>query len=155
LTGDGEKIFDFLKTDRFLVVTGSKVETEPNPFIKEVSNIIFNMGDRIPLVESKKIPQSIPERNLQAQSSEGCYVVRIPVRDGNGYLQFKLALIARSNNVCEGYLPYAGKNIILQAFKLLGERYEWGGMFGRRDCSQFIMDIYRTVGIIIPRDASR
>jgi hypothetical protein len=28
-------------------------------------------------------------------------------------------------------------------------------MFARRDCSQFIMDIYRTMGIIIPRDASR
>jgi len=27
-------------------------------------------------------------------------------------------------------------------------------MFGRRDCSHFIMDIYRTMGIIIPRDAS-
>ncbi len=38
--------------------------------------------------------------------------------------------------------------------KLLGERYGWGGMFGKRDCSQFVMDIYRTMGIIIPRDAS-
>jgi len=27
-------------------------------------------------------------------------------------------------------------------------------MFGRRDCSQFIMDIYRAVGIIIPINAS-
>jgi len=27
-------------------------------------------------------------------------------------------------------------------------------MFGRRDCSWFIIDIYRTMGIIIPRDAS-
>jgi len=66
-----------------------------------------------------------------------------------------IALIARSNNVCEGYLPYTRKNIIRRAFKSLGERYGWGGMFGRRDCSQFIMDIYRTVGIIVPRDASR
>jgi len=155
LTGDREKIFDYLKTDKFLVVTGSKVETEPNPFIKEVSNIIFNMGDRIPLVESKKIPQSIPEGNLHAQSPEGSYIIKVPVRDKNGHLQFKLALIARSNDIHEGYLPYTRKNIIRKAFKSLGERYGWGGMFGRRDCSQFIMDIYRTVGIIIPRDASR
>lgn len=27
-------------------------------------------------------------------------------------------------------------------------------MFGRRDCLRFIMDIYRTMDIIIPRDAS-
>jgi len=154
LARDRKEILDYLKTDRFLVITGSKVETEPNPFLKEVSNVLFQMGDRIPLVESNEVPQAIPEGSLQAQSPEGCYVVRIPARDDHGYFQFKLALIARSNDIHEGYLPYTKKNIIRQAFKLLGERYGWGGMFGRRDCSQFIMDIYRAMGFIIPRNAS-
>jgi len=153
LTRNKKEIFDYLNTNKFLIVTESKVETEPNPFLKEVSNILFQMGDKIPLIEFDKIPESIPISNLHAQSAEGCYVVKIPVKDEDGYLQFKLALIARSNDLCEGYLPYTRGNIIRQAFKLLGERYGWGGMFGRRDCSLFIMDIYRTMGIIIPRDA--
>ena len=150
LAKNRKEVFDYLKTDRFLMVTESRVETEPNPFIKEVSNILFQMGDKIPLIEFDKIPESIPIGNLHAQSAEGCYVVNMPIKDEDGYLQFKLALIARSNELCEGYLPYTRGNIIRQAFKLLGERYGWNGMFIRRDCSQFIMNIYRTMNIIIP-----
>ena len=150
LAKNKKEVFDYLKTDRFLMVTESRVETEPNPFIKEVSNILFQMGDKISLIEFDKIPESIPIGNLHAQSAEGCYVVKIPIKDEDGYLQFKLALIARSNELCEGYLPYTRGNIVRQAFKLLGERYGWNGMFVRRDCSQFIMNIYRTMNIIIP-----
>jgi len=150
LAKNKKEVFDYLKIDRFLVVTESRVETEPNPFSREVSNVLFQMGDKIPLIEFDKIPESIPTSNLHAQSAEGCYVVKIPVKDDDGYLQFKLALIARSNELCEGYLSYTRGNIIRQAFKLLGERYGWNGMFIRRDCSQFIMNIYRTMNIIIP-----
>jgi len=150
LTKNKKDVFDYLNTDRFLMVIESRVETEPNPFIEEISNILFQMGDKIPLIEFDEIPESIPVNNLHAQSPHGCYVVKIPVKDEDGYLQFKLALIARSNELREGYLPYTRENIIRQAFKLLGERYGWNGMFVRRDCSQFIMNIYRTMNIIIP-----
>ena len=153
LVEDREEIFDFLNTDIFLIVKASRVETEPNPFITEVSGIQYQMGDSLPLASSEEIPSSIPEGNLQAQSPEGNYVIKVPVRDDNGYLQFKLALIARNNGINEGYLAYTRENLVRQAFKLLGERYGWGGLFNRRDCSRFVMDIYRSVGIIIPRDA--
>ncbi|MBE3085219.1 MAG: C40 family peptidase [Bacteroidetes bacterium] len=108
------------------------------------------MGDKIPLIEFDEIPESIPMNNLHAQSPQGCYVVKIPVKDEEGHLEFRLALIARSNDICEGYLPYNRENIIQQAFKLLGERYGWNGMFKRRDCSQFIMNVYKTMNINIP-----
>lgn len=150
LARNKKEVFDYLKTDKFLIVTESRVETEPNPFIKEISNILFQMGDKIPLIEFDKIPESIPIGNLHAQSAEGCYVVKIPMKDEDGYLQFKLALIARSNELCEGYLSYTRGNIIRQAFKLLGERYGWNGMFRRRDCAQSIMNIYSTINIHIP-----
>jgi len=150
LAKNKKDVFDYVNSDKFLMVTESRIETEPNPFIKKISNILFQMGDKIPLIEFGKIPESIPIGNLHAQSAEGCYVVKIPIKDEDGYLQFKLALIARSNELCEGYLPYTRGNIIRQAFKLLGERYGWNGMLIRRDCSQFIMNIYRTMNIIIP-----
>jgi hypothetical protein len=150
LARNKKEVFDYLKTDKFLIVTESRVETEPNPFIKEISNILFQMGDKIPLIEFDKIPESIPIGNLHAQSAEGCYAVKMPIKDEDEYLQFKLALIARSNELCEGYLSYTRGNIIRQAFKLLGERYGWDGMFKRRDCAQFIMNIYKTMNIIIP-----
>ena len=150
LAKNKKEIFDYANSDKFLMVAESKIETEPNPFIKQISNIVFQMGDKLPLIEFDEIPESIPMNNLHAQSPQGCYVVKIPVKDEEGYLEFRLALIARYNDVCEGYLPYTRGNIIQQAFKLLGERYGWNGMFKRRDCSQFIMNVFKTMNIIIP-----
>jgi len=150
LAKNKKEVFDYANSNKFLIVTESRIETEPNPFIREISNILFQMGDKIPLIEFDEIPESIPMNNLHAQSPQGCYVVKIPVKDEEGYLEFRLALIARSNDICEGYLPYTRGNIIRQAFKLLGERYGWNGMFIRRDCSQFIMNVYKTMNIIIP-----
>jgi hypothetical protein len=150
LAKNKEEVFDYANSDKFLIVTESRIETEPNPFVKEISNILFQMGDKIPLIDFDEIPESIPLNNLHAQSPHGCYVVKIPVRDEEGRLEFRLALIARSNDICEGYLPCNRRNIIQQAFKLLGERYGWNGMFKRRDCSQFIMNVYKTMNIIIP-----
>ncbi|MBA7576496.1 hypothetical protein ES708_18337 [subsurface metagenome] len=82
------------------------------------------MGDKITLIEFNEIPESIPINNLHAQSPHGCYVVKIPVKDEEGHLEFRLALIARSNDICEGYLPYTRGNIIQQAFKLFPVYYE-------------------------------
>jgi hypothetical protein len=150
LAKNKKEVFDYANSDKFLIVTESRIETEPNPFIKEISNILFQMGDKIPLIDFDEIPESIPINNLHAQSPQGCYVVKIPVKDEEGHLEFRLAFIARSNDIFEGYLSYTRRNIIQQAFKLLGERYGWNGMFKRRDCSQFIMNVYKTMNIIIP-----
>jgi hypothetical protein len=148
-----KEALSYLKSDRFLVVAESRVETEPNPFARDIFNVLFQMGDKIPLLKSEEIPDSLPENNPQAQSAEGCYAVWLPTRNKNGNLEYKKALLARSNDLNEGFLPYTRENIIKEAFKLLGERYGWGGLFNRRDCSRFIMDIYRTVGIELPRDS--
>ncbi|MGM0437361.1 MAG: SH3 domain-containing protein [Bacillota bacterium] len=148
-----KEALSYFDTNNFLVVIESRVETEPNPFDNKISNILFQMGDKIPLVKNGEIPDSIPENNQQAQSPEGSYVVWLPVKGEKEKLKFKKALIARSNDLKEGYLNYTRENLLKQAFKLLGERYGWGGLYKRRDCSRFIMDIYRTVGIQIPRDA--
>ncbi len=154
LAKNKEQALAYLENESFLVVTESRVETEPNPFAGDISNLLFQMGDKIPLVNNDEIPDSIPENNSQAQSAEGCYVIWLPTRKKDGTLKLKKALIARSNDLKEGFLAYSRANIIKQAFKLLGERYGWGGLYKRRDCSRFIMDIYRTVGIELPRDSN-
>ncbi|GAF90991.1 unnamed protein product, partial [marine sediment metagenome] len=84
LAKNKEEVFDYANSDKFLIVTESRIETEPNPFIKEISNILFQMGDKIPLIEFDEIPESIPINNLHAQSPQGCYVVKIPVKDEEG-----------------------------------------------------------------------
>ena len=36
---------------------------------------------------------------------------------------------------------------------MLHQPYGWGEMFGARDCSRFIMDIFATFGILMPRNS--
>ena len=40
-----------------------------------------------------------------------------------------------------------------QGFRFLGAPYGWGGLEGSVDCSAFTGDVYRSMGIELPRDA--
>ena len=52
-----------------------------------------------------------------------------------------------------GSLPYTANNLRRAAFACLGDVYGWGGQDDSVDCSSFVADVYRTVGIELPRDA--
>ena len=60
----------------------------------------------------------------------------------------------RSADTAADYLPLTGRNLISQAFKFLGERYGWGHSYDTRDCSGFVSEIYRSFGILLPRNTS-
>ena len=140
-----EEIFDYLNTDNFLMVTGDKVSTQFNHYEERISRRDFYMGTRIPL-EIEPISQ------IGKQGSFLHHVVNLPVRDKEGFLEFKNALISRREDVSLGYLPYTRATILNQAFKLLGDRYDWGNKNYGRDCSSFLMYVYKTVGMILPRN---
>ena len=143
-----EELFDYLKTEDFIVTTGKRVFTNYNPLNEQLSEVKFDMGIRIPLASIEEI-----EEDIYGQNPTGNYVVKLPTRNNSGNVEFKLALIARNEEVSVGYLPYTRENIIVHAFKFLGERYGWGGMFNSRDCASLIMDVYRTMGIKLPRNS--
>jgi cell wall-associated NlpC family hydrolase len=42
--------------------------------------------------------------------------------------------------------------VLRQAFAFLGERYGWGHDFFARDCSGFVGDVYRSLGLLLPRN---
>ena len=50
-------------------------------------------------------------------------------------------------------MRYTSNNIINAAFKNYNEPYGWGGLKDSVDCSAMINNIYRTVGIMLPRNA--
>ncbi len=145
---DRQPLFEYLDRGDFLVVTGKGVLTGYNPKRPEISELQLDMGARVPLSPRDEIPMDI-----DGQHPAGNYVVKLPARGPDGQLEFRTGLIARSEDVRVGYLPMTRHNIITQAFKFLGQRYGWGGMFNTRDCSAFIMDNYRSMGILLPRNA--
>jgi hypothetical protein len=140
---DKRIIFDYINSDSFTVITGNHVSIESNKSSSEV-NESFNMGNKIALVTEGK---------LFNQYNKQYYVVKLPIKSKEGYIDFSEALIARNKDLVEGYLPYTRENIIKQAFKLQGEKYDWGNKFDGRDCSSFIADIYKTFGLMLPRNA--
>ncbi|WP_367363266.1 C40 family peptidase, partial [Mesotoga sp.] len=70
-----------------------------------------------------------------------------------GSLGFRKGLVRMSEDVRIGNLKLTGREILNQAFKMLGERYGWGGLYNRRDCSRFVQDIFASFGLVLPRDA--
>jgi hypothetical protein len=81
------------------------------------------------------------------------YVIKIPFRETTGQLTFHKAFVPRKEDVHRGFLPYDQENLARQAFKMLHQPYGWGEMFGGRDCSRFIMDLFATFGILMPRNS--
>lgn len=132
----------------FLVVTGNRIRqdidhNEPNAERPELS-----MGTRLPLAADK--PASVAGVMTLYN-----WVVTLPVRAEDGSLVEKMVRIPFSADVSAGFLPYTQANFIRQAFKMLGERYGWGGMWHARDCSAFAKDIYATFGIELPRNSGQ
>ena len=79
----------------------------------------------------------------------------LPQADKNHRLVIRKTLISASENLHHGFLPYTRNNLIQQAFRFLGDEYGWGGQNNSVDCSSFTQDVYRSFGIVIPRDADQ
>jgi len=150
--GTREDVLSYHGRDKaYLVVTGDKVETVYTPEDPRVSRVSLDMGVRLPLIASGTLGHS-----LNGQNPYTGYAVRLPVRKTeDGTLEFAPAVIARSRDVSPGYPEFTHHNLIRQSFKFLGERYGWGHDYGGRDCSGFISEIYRSFGILMPRNSGQ
>lgn len=79
--------------------------------------------------------------------------MQMPIRDGRGFLKIIPTDTYSSGTLHKNNLSYTKNNILRMAFANLGEPYDWGGMSGGVDCSALVQNIYRTVGIELPRNA--
>ncbi|MDZ7871014.1 MAG: SH3 domain-containing protein [Rheinheimera sp.] len=144
---DKQTALNFANNPDFLLVTGARALTNFTAEQPEVSEVALDMGVRLPLL--KDFPALVHDQNPAFS-----YVVQLPVRRPDGTLALMPALIARSQDVRTGYLPLTRANIIRQSFKFLGERYGWGHDYNARDCSGFIGEVYKTFGMLLPRNTS-
>ena len=86
---------------------------------------------------------------------DGSWAVYIPNVDANGTIIEQGLNIPNDNAVVKDSLACSENNLIRQAFRFLGEGYGWGGLEKNVDCSSFVQDVYRSVGIELPRDSGR
>jgi len=148
--GDRAEIVAYKNAEPFLVVTGDRVATTFNPVLPDISELQLDMGVRLPLADPENT-----EHSVHGQDPYTSHVVRLPVAGAGGSLSFESALIARRHDVCLGYPPFTRGNILRQGFKFLGERYGWGHSYNARDCTGLVSEIYKTFGIIMPRNSGQ
>jgi hypothetical protein len=146
--GAADAVFGYVHRAPFLVVTGSQVRTVHTENRPEVSDLLLDMGLRLPLAADWPA-----DRPVNGQLPHAAWVVDLPVRGADGALGFAPALLPRTADVSEGYLPLTRAALIGQAFKFLGERYGWGHANNARDCSGFVGEVYRSFGIEMPRNS--
>lgn len=142
---------DFQKIDDFLIVTGKDIHFDIDPYHPEIRKICLSMGTKIPLADSNKICKN----QISNRNACHCYMVKIPARDAQGYLQYEIAYLPMSLDLSLSYLPYTEENILKLAYKHLGSLYGWGGMYDCNDCSGYLCQIFRCFGFQFPRNSSQ
>jgi hypothetical protein len=130
------------------VVTGGKVHTVFTPEAPRVSELQLEMGVAVPLAD---LP---PDGLVNGQHPYTAWTVELPVREADGSLAFSSALLPRIEDTAGDVLPLSPANLVRQGFKFLGERYGWGHSYDARDCSGFVSEIYRSMGVQLPRNTS-
>ncbi|RAP39033.1 hypothetical protein DID80_00770 [Candidatus Marinamargulisbacteria bacterium SCGC AAA071-K20] len=81
------------------------------------------------------------------------YVVAVPVSSPKRYAYFKHIKINKNDSHTQP-LPLSYKNLTKIADELAGKPYGWGGLYGNRDCSAMIKDLFTPFGIWLPRHSS-
>ena len=145
--GDRAQVLGYAARTPYLVVTGAKVRTTHTPDEPRVSDLQLDMGIRLPW--RRDWPG---ERAVNGQAAYTGYVVDLPVRNDDGSLAIVPALLPRTADVSPDYLPLTRANLLRQSFKFLGERYGWGHDYDARDCSGFVSEVYRSMGVTLPRN---
>jgi len=145
--GAADQVFAYTKKSPYLVVTGATAKTVFTPTQPDVSELQLDMGVRVPLLAGW--PASEP---VNGQHPYTAHVIELPVRAADGALKFTPALLPRTADTSDDYLPLSRANLLHQGFKFLGERYGWGHSYNARDCSGFVSDVYRSFGVQLPRN---
>lgn len=147
--GSAAQVLGYGRQAPYRIVTGATAFTSYTPEQPQVSRLQLDMGVRVPVLADWP-----PERPVNGQMPYTAWVIQLPVRNDDGSLALVPALLPRTADTAADYLPLTPRNLIAQAFKFLGERYGWGHDYGTRDCSGFVSEIYRSFGVLMPRNTS-
>ena len=136
------EVVDYEEAKDRLVVTGNFVTIFGDVSLRQPA-FTAQMGDSFPLLSTLG----------GSKNTHAFYVIHIPSRGDSGSLSIRKGYLRADEDVHQGFLPYTQENIARQAFKMLHHPYGWGDTLGGRDCSRFIMDLFRTFGILMPRNS--
>ena len=130
-------------------ITGASARLAHVPSQPALSGIPLDMGMSYPELAGWPIGRAV-----HGQGVLSSWVLQVPWRDATGRLLLQPALLPRSSDSAASALPLNRANLIRQSFKFQGERYGWGHDYQARDCSGFVSEVYRSMGLLLPRNTS-
>lgn len=176
---DKDQWLSISRPEEFLVVTGSEIVMDETAEPTHSSGMILPMGTKVKLADDMRsdhesssedayvegnstIEDGTGEQTSDKSSIEivngrstiGSYVVEVPYRDDDGFVQMEKTLIPVSKDVHVGFMTMTSESVIRQAFKFLGRVYGYGGSLSSNDCSGFIRQVYSCYGFDLPRNAT-
>ncbi|MDY6350850.1 MAG: NlpC/P60 family protein [Selenomonas sp.] len=132
----------FAAPKEFAVVTANRWKLYDESAGKTAT---YQMGAKIPLARA-------PLRGCRGKAG-GEPLLLVPSRTPDGTLAIHLQTAVFDDDLHHGFLPCTENNFVRQGFRFLGDVYGWGGLDDSVDCSAFTSDVYRSMGLEIPRDA--
>ena len=147
--GSADQVFGYTDKSPYRIVTGATVHTVFTREAPALSQLQLDMGVRVPVLADWPAGQPV-----NGQHPYTAHVIELPTRAADGSLGFAPALLQKNADTAADYLPLTRANILRQAFKFLGERYGWGHAYNGRDCSGFVAEVYRSMGVLMPRNTS-
>jgi hypothetical protein len=137
-TNDVSRVKGYVQSPQCGVVLGARVSVFGDALLQNVM-VEMGMGTRLSgLVKKANVWQ-----------------IRVPQRTANGELVFEKGYLSHQADIAPHFLPLTQRNVLTQAFKLLGMPYGWGGSWNGDDCSGFMVKIFRSFGIQLPRNSSQ
>ena len=146
--GDRAAVLGYGARAPYRVITGAKPRTVFTREEPRLSELQLDMGIRIPLANIAL------DKPVNGQHPYTSWILDLPVRNADGRLGIAPALLQKNTDSAADYLPLTRANLIRQSFKFLGERYGWGHAYNGRDCSGFVSEVYRSMGVQLPRNTS-
>lgn len=146
--GGRDAVLGYATRAPFRIITGAKPRTLFTREQPRLSELQLDMGTRIPLADVAV------NKPVNGQHPYTSWILDLPMRNDDGRLAFAPALLQKNTDSSPAALPLTRANVIRQAFKFLGERYGWGHSYNGRDCSGFVSDVYRSMGVLMPRNTS-
>lgn len=86
--------------------------------------------------------------------SHAGYIVLLPQRSEEGYVQMEQILLPKDERFAFGYVPFSQSRLLEQGLRCLGEPYGWGGENGYRDCTSLVDDVFGVFGFRLARNSS-
>ncbi len=92
---------------------------------------------------------------LPLASRNGVFAVFVPVRRPDGYAEAVPVPIPEGKNALVPMpLKFTAQTVARLGDGMLGQSYGWGGLYGNRDCSAMMHDLFVPFGIWLPRNSA-